>query len=85
MPLEVPATSVEVVPVDFEATAGDTTWQFSPEDRPDDPPLSEDDLLRQVTGGANADAPVSMASGICPVADSRTAQSCTGRQVGACP
>ena len=23
--------------------------QFSPEDRPDDPPLSEDDLLRQVT------------------------------------
>ena len=31
---------------------GPAGGQFSAEDRPDDPPLSEDDLLRQATGSA---------------------------------
>lgn len=35
---------------------GPAGGQFSSEDRPDDPPLSEDDLLRQATGDTSADA-----------------------------
>ena len=33
---------------------GPAGGQFSPEDRPDDPPLSEDDLLRQPTQATSA-------------------------------
>ena len=36
---------------------GPAGGQSSPKDRPDDPPLSEDDLLRQVTDVAGAADP----------------------------
>ena len=36
---------------------GPAGGQFSPEDRPDDPPLAEDDLLMQVTEATSVSDP----------------------------
>ena len=45
------------MPIRSRRPKGPAGGQFSPEDRPDDPPLSEDDLLRQATGIAGAADP----------------------------
>ena len=51
------------MPIRSRRPKGPAGGQFSPEDRPDDPPLSEDELLRQATSVAGAADPEGEATG----------------------